>query len=76
MDQVQLLISLHNDDVILNTPNRNFELCQLQARHVTFGCQSPEPYRSSFIKVRLENRKGWQGKLASEGSLESMCHSL
>ncbi|RDB27874.1 hypothetical protein Hypma_002250 [Hypsizygus marmoreus] len=50
---------------------RNFELCKLQARHITWGLVGPAPAFSPYFSVFLENRKGWQQKSGWDGPLES-----
>ncbi|KZP32823.1 hypothetical protein FIBSPDRAFT_1012805 [Athelia psychrophila] len=38
---------------------RNFELCNLQAKHIHLGLTGPGPYNLPFHRIDLLNRKGW-----------------
>jgi len=38
---------------------------------VTYDCAGPAPFHLPYIKVHLENRKGWQKKQGWDGDLKS-----
>ncbi|KAJ7593936.1 hypothetical protein C8J56DRAFT_777258 [Mycena floridula] len=45
---------------------RNFELCQLQFKHVKENCIGPAPYNKPYTEIKLKGRKGWEAKAGQE----------
>ena len=50
--------------------NRNFELCELKFRDVTWDL-TRLPHHIPYFKVSLENRKGWIRKTCSKSEYEA-----
>lgn len=71
VDTVSVLSSSWNSNELMRIYIRNFETCGLQRHDFTLDCCGESPLYLPYIRVRLENRKGWQNKQGWNGPFES-----